>query len=102
MAWGKGGKHPHSKSKQLTGQTAPETRPGRRRAPRTPAAVARPPSGRRYLIPQTAVVHGRQPVMDGGSTVLTEGLAGGHRVHVTVFQGLHHSLTDFLFNLFNF
>ena len=52
-----------------------------------------------YLVPQAAVVHGRQPVMDGCSPVLTKGLSGRHRVHVAVFQRLHHRLADFFFNL---
>ena len=55
-----------------------------------------------HLVPQEAVVHGRQPVMDGGRSVLAQGLPGRRRVHVAVFQGLHHGLADFFFNLFSF
>lgn len=55
--------------------------------------------GRPYLVPQTAVVHGGQAVVDGGRSVLAERLPRRQRVQVAVLQRLHHSLADFLLNL---
>lgn len=52
-----------------------------------------------YLVPEAAVVHGSQPVVDGGSSVLAQGLSLRHCINITVLQGLHHGFTDFLLYL---
>lgn len=54
---------------------------------------------RKYLISQTAVVHGSQPVMNCGCSVLAKRLPCSHYLNITVFQRFHHWLTNFFFYL---
>ena len=55
--------------------------------------------GQPYLVPEAAVIHGGQAVVDGGGPVMVEGLAGRLSLQVAVLQRLHHGLGHLTLNL---